>query len=99
MSGLPFVAPWLVLLSALWAMLPLLYLRQRRAGTVIAVSHLTATLAITQPWTENWYWDDGSRLILVLGQGTLIALGRLVFELSPLGARRHPVGPGPQTRS
>lgn len=93
MSGLPFFAPWLVLASVLWAMLPFLCARQRRAGIVIAVSHLIGTLAITQPWTENWYWDVGWWLILVFGQGTLVALGRLVFELSPLGARRHRATP------
>ncbi|MBN3932564.1 hypothetical protein IQ279_23605 [Streptomyces verrucosisporus] len=89
MSGLPFLAPWLVLVSVLWAVPPLLCPRQRRTGIVIAASHLIGTLAITWPWTENWYWDSGWWLILVFGQGALVALGRLVFELSPLGARRH----------
>jgi hypothetical protein len=93
MSGLPFFAPWLVLASALWAMLPFLCPRQRRTGIVIAVSHIIGTLAITRPWTENWYWDVGWWLILVFGQGTLIALGRLAFELSPRGARRHRAAP------
>ncbi|MFJ8073770.1 hypothetical protein ACIQ7Q_07460 [Streptomyces sp. NPDC096176] len=89
MSGLPFFAPWLVLASALWALLPCLFPRQRRRGIVVAVSHLIGTLLITQPWAENWYWDVGWWLIFVFGQGTLVALGRLAFELSPLRARRH----------
>ncbi|MFG3660084.1 hypothetical protein [Streptomyces sp. NPDC047706] len=89
MSGLPFFAPWLVLVSVLWVILPLLCPRQRRAGIVLAVSHLVATAAITRPWTDNWYWDAGWWLVLVFGQGTLAALGRLAFELSPLGARDH----------
>lgn len=38
MSGLPFFAPCLVLVSALWAMLPFLCPWQRRTGIVIAVS-------------------------------------------------------------
>ncbi|MEJ8639449.1 hypothetical protein [Streptomyces sp. MS2.AVA.5] len=88
MSGLPFVAPVMVLVSTLWAMLPLLCPRRRRAGIVIAVSHLIATPAITRPWTEDWYWHDGAWLILVFGQGALVALGRLAFELSPFGLRR-----------
>ncbi|MER5756106.1 hypothetical protein [Streptomyces sp. NPDC002088] len=95
MFGLAFVAPWLVLVSALWAMLPLLCPRQRRTGIVVAVAHVIATLAITRPWTENWYWGDGAWLILVFGQGALIALGRLAFELSPLGLRRHRAAPRP----
>ncbi|MFG3309447.1 hypothetical protein [Streptomyces wuyuanensis] len=89
MFGLAFAAPWLVLASALWAMLPLVCPRRRRAGIVITLSHLLVTLAITRPWSEGWYWRDGAWLILVFGQGALIALGRLAFELSPLGARRH----------
>jgi hypothetical protein len=89
MFGLAFAAPWLVLASTLWAMLPLVCPRRRRAGSVIAISHVIVTLAITRPWTEDWYWHDGAWLILVFGQGTLIALGRLAFELSPLGARRR----------
>ncbi|MGW6598993.1 hypothetical protein [Streptomyces sp. NPDC055036] len=88
MLGFAFVVPWLAPVSALWAMLPLVYPRRRRAGVIIAISHLIVTLAITRPWTEDWYWRDGAWLILVFGQGTLIALGRLTFELSPLGARR-----------
>ncbi|GAA4892015.1 hypothetical protein GCM10023237_07610 [Streptomyces coeruleoprunus] len=56
--------------------------------------HLLATFAIARPWTEGWYWRDGALLVLVLGQGTLVALGRLAFELSPLGARGStPAGP------
>lgn len=93
MSGLPFFAPWLVLASTLWAVLPLLWPRQRRAGAVIAVSHLLLTLVIARPWSENWYGDDGAWLLLVLGQGALIALGRLAFELSSLGARRRRAAP------
>ncbi|WP_327370531.1 hypothetical protein [Streptomyces sp. NBC_01217] len=89
MSGLPFVAPLMVLASLLWGMPPLLYPRRRRAGVTIAVSHLIVTLAITRPWTEDWYWHDGAWLMLVFGHGALIALGRLGFELSPLGTRRR----------
>ncbi|MFE0674146.1 hypothetical protein [Streptomyces sp. NPDC058867] len=91
MSGLPFLAPWLMPVSLVWAMLPLLCPRQRRTGIVIALTHLFGTVVITQPWTTNWYWDTGWWMLLVFGQGTLIALGRLVFELSPLGARRRNV--------
>ncbi|MFJ1878445.1 hypothetical protein [Streptomyces chartreusis] len=87
MSGLPFVAPLIVLASLLWAMPPLLFPQRRRVGITIAVSHLIITLAITRPWAEDWYWRDGVWLILVFGHGTLIALGRLGFELSPLGTR------------
>ncbi|MGW5638519.1 hypothetical protein [Streptomyces sp. NPDC003832] len=89
MSALPFLAPWLVPASLLWSVLPLLRLRQRRAGIVIALSHLAGTMLIAQPWSTNWYWETGWWMLLVLGQGTLVALGRLVFELSPLGARRR----------
>ncbi|MFE6041024.1 hypothetical protein [Streptomyces sp. NPDC056452] len=89
MFGLAFAAPWLVLASTLWALVPLAFPRRRRPGTVIALSHLIVTLAMTRPWTEDWYWRDGAWLILVFGQGALIASGRLVFELSPLGARRR----------
>ncbi|MFD5572691.1 hypothetical protein [Streptomyces cadmiisoli] len=89
MSGLPFVAPLIVLVSLLWSMPPLLFPRRRRAGVTIAASHLIVTLAITRPWTEDWYWHDGAWLILVFGHGTLISLGRLGFELSPLGTRRR----------
>ncbi|MET7365620.1 hypothetical protein ABZS61_07260 [Streptomyces sp. NPDC005566] len=88
MFGLAFVAPWLVLASALWAMVPLVLPRRRRPGIIIAGSHIVVTLAMMRPWTEDWYWHDGAWLILVIGQGALIALGRLAFELSPLGARR-----------
>ncbi|MGW2564123.1 hypothetical protein ACWCXB_33885 [Streptomyces sp. NPDC001514] len=95
MLGLAFVAPWMVLASTFWAMLPLLCPRRRRAGVIIAVSHLIVTLTITRPWTEDWYWRDGPWLILVFGQGTLIALGRLAYELSPLGARRRRATPRP----
>jgi len=87
-SALPFVAPWLVLASTFWATLPLTFPRRRRAGTLIALTHLLATAAITRPWTPDWYGRDGVWLILVFGQGALVALGRLAFELSPLGARR-----------
>nr|WSX53841.1 hypothetical protein OG409_35925 [Streptomyces sp. NBC_00974] len=76
-------------------MLPLVYPRRRRAGVIIAASHLIVTLTITRPWTEDWYWHDGVLLILVFGQGTLIALGRLAFELGPLGARRPRATPRP----
>ncbi|MER5898266.1 hypothetical protein [Streptomyces sp. NPDC001876] len=89
MFGLAFVAPWLVLASTLWALVPLVLPRRRRPGIIIAVSHLIVTLAMMRPWTEDWYWHDGAWLILVFGQGSLIALGRLAFELSPLGARRR----------
>jgi hypothetical protein len=95
MHGLAFVAPWLVLASTLWAMLPLVCPRRRWVGVIIAFSHLIATLAITRPWTEDWYWGDGMWMILVFGQGTLIALGRLAFELSPLGAHRRRATPPP----
>ncbi|MGX1274524.1 hypothetical protein [Streptomyces phaeoluteigriseus] len=95
MSALPFVAPWLVLASALWTMLPLACPRRRQAGVAVALTHLIATLAITHPWTEGWYWRDGALLVLVLGQGALVALGRLAFELSPLGARRRSTPAGP----
>ncbi|MFF7203276.1 hypothetical protein [Streptomyces sp. NPDC008141] len=98
MSGLPFVAPVMLLASTLWAILPLLCPRRRRAGIIISVSHLIAAPVITRPWTENWYWHDGAWLILVFGQGTLIALGRLVFEVSPLGARRPRATPRPPGR-
>ncbi|MGW7194576.1 hypothetical protein [Streptomyces chryseus] len=93
MSSLPFVAPLMVLASMLWAMPPLLCPRRRQVGIVIAVSHLIVTLAITRPWTEDWYWHDGAWQVLVLGQGTVLALGRLAFELSPLGARRRRATP------
>lgn len=93
MSVVPFFAPGLVLVSVLWTMLPLLYPRQRRRGVFITVSHLIGTLVITQPWTENWYWNYGWWLIFVFGQGALVALGRLVFELSPFGARHHRAAP------
>ncbi|MEU9214624.1 hypothetical protein AB0D27_43920 [Streptomyces sp. NPDC048415] len=93
MCGLAFVAPLVVLSSMLWAMLPFLCPRRRRAGIIIAVSHLIVTLAIMRPWAEDWYWRDGAWLILVFGQGTLIALGRLAFELSPLGARHRRATP------
>ncbi|MBQ0987860.1 hypothetical protein KBZ10_25745 [Streptomyces sp. F63] len=96
MSSLPFFAPWLVFVSVLWTMLPLLCPRQRRTGIVITVLHLLGTLAITRPWTDNWYWDAGWWLMFVFGQGALIALGRLVFELSPLGARHHGTAPAPR---
>ncbi|GGS99893.1 hypothetical protein [Streptomyces chromofuscus] len=89
MFGLAFAAPWLVLASTLWAMLPLVCPGRRRAGVVIALTHVVVTLAITRPWTEGWYWRDGAWLMLVFGQGALVALGRLAFELSPLGARRR----------
>jgi hypothetical protein len=89
MSALPFLAPWLSLASALWTVLPLVFPRRRRAGAVLALIHLTATFTITRPWTTDWYWRDGVLLVLVLGPGTLTALGRLVFELSPLGTRRR----------
>ncbi|MCQ6554957.1 hypothetical protein NPS70_17405 [Streptomyces sp. C10-9-1] len=89
MSGLAFAVPWLVPVSTLWAILPLVCPGRRRAGVVVALSHLVVTLAVTRPWTEDWYWRDGSWLVLVFGQGALVALGRLVFEISPLGARRH----------
>ncbi len=89
MSGLPFVAPLIVLASLLWAIPPLLYPRRRRVGVTIAVSHLILTLSITRPWTEDWYWHDGTWLMLVFGHGTLIALGRLGFELSSLRTRRR----------
>ncbi|MGW7053450.1 hypothetical protein [Streptomyces sp. NPDC054887] len=72
---------------------PLACPRRRRAGVIIAVSHLLVTLAITRPWTEDWYWRSGAWLILVFGQGTLVALGRLAFELSALGARRRRATP------
>ncbi|MGA5192634.1 hypothetical protein [Streptomyces exfoliatus] len=88
MSALPFVAPWLALASAFWTMLPLAFPRRRRAGVLVALVHLIAAFALTRPWTEGWYWRDGAWLILVFGQGTLVALGRLAYELSPLGARR-----------
>ncbi|MEV7993944.1 hypothetical protein AB0O67_19110 [Streptomyces sp. NPDC086077] len=93
MHGLVFAAPWLVLASTLWAMLPLVFLRRRRAGVIIALSHLIVTAAITRPWTEDWYGRDGAWLLLVFGQGTLVALGRLTFELSPLAARRRRATP------
>ncbi|MEU0389608.1 hypothetical protein [Streptomyces chartreusis] len=93
MSGLPFFAPWLVVASTLWAMLPLIYPRRRQAGTVVAATHLVVTLAIARPWTEDWYWNDGAWLLLVFGQGALVALGRLAFELSPLGARHRRATP------
>ncbi|WP_329214649.1 hypothetical protein OG257_36480 [Streptomyces sp. NBC_00683] len=96
MFGLAFAAPWLVLASTLWALVPLAFPRRRRPGTIIALSHLIVTLAMTRPWTEGWYWRDGAWLILVFGQGALIALGRLAFELSPLGARRRSAKPLPR---
>ncbi|MGW4054326.1 hypothetical protein ACWENA_26230 [Streptomyces sp. NPDC004779] len=89
MSALPFVAPLMVLASALWAVLPLLYVHRRRAGSVIAASHLGATVVILRPWAGEWYGDEGVWLVVVFGQGGLVALGRLVFEVSPLGARRR----------
>ncbi|MGW6688004.1 hypothetical protein [Streptomyces sp. NPDC054961] len=95
MSGLAFFAPWLVLVSTLWALLPLVCPRRRRAGVIIALSHLIVTLMLTRPWTEEWYWHDGAWQVLVFGQGTLIALGRLAFELGPLGARRPRATPRP----
>ena len=88
MSALPLIAPWLALASAFWTMLPLAFPRRRRAGALVALAHLITTVALTRPWAEGWYWRDGAWLILVFGQGTLIALGRIAFELSPLGARR-----------
>lgn len=87
MSALPFLAPWLALASALWTMLPLMFPRRRRAGILIALAHLLATAALTRPWTEGWYGRDGAWMVLVFGQGILVSLGRLAFELSPLGAR------------
>lgn len=88
MSGLPFVAPWLALASALWTLLPLLFPRRRRTGIAVALVHLVATAAVVRPWTDGWYWRDGAWLVLVFGQGALVSLSRLAFELSPFGARR-----------
>ncbi|MFF5483438.1 hypothetical protein ACFY5C_39830 [Streptomyces sp. NPDC012935] len=87
MTAVPFLAPWLALASALWTMLPLMFPRRRRAGILIALAHLLATAALMRPWTQGWYWRDGAWLLLVFGQGALVSLGRLGFELSPLGAR------------
>ncbi|WP_432066170.1 hypothetical protein [Streptomyces sp. C10-9-1] len=89
MSGLAFAIPWLVPVATLWTVLPLVCPGRRRAGIVVALSHLFVTLAVARPWTEDWYWRDGTLLVLVFGQGALVALGRLVFEISPLGARRR----------
>ncbi|GAA4786905.1 hypothetical protein GCM10023329_42270 [Streptomyces sanyensis] len=89
MSGLAFAVPWLVPVATLWTILPLVCPGRRRVGVVVALSHLVVTSAVARPWTEDWYWSDGWWLVLVLGQGGLVALGRLVFEISPLGARRR----------
>ncbi|MFE5509579.1 hypothetical protein ACFQ9J_03020 [Streptomyces sp. NPDC056529] len=89
MSALPFLAPWLALASALWTMLPLLFPRRRRTGIVVALVHLLATSVLTWPWTQDRYVGDEVWMVLVFGQGALVALGRLVFELSPFGARRR----------
>ncbi len=87
MSGLPFVAPLLVLVSALWSVAPLLCPHRRRPGVVVALLHLVATAAILRPWDPERYAGDGVWMVLVFGQGALVALGRLAFEASPLGAR------------
>ncbi|QNP61673.1 hypothetical protein [Streptomyces genisteinicus] len=89
MSGLPFAAPFVVLASLLWSLPVFLFPRRRRAGAVAAVCHLAVTAAITRPWTDDWYWHDGTWLTLVFGHGALLACGRLCFELSPLGARHR----------
>ncbi|KAA6211226.1 hypothetical protein CP979_32840 [Streptomyces filamentosus] len=88
MSVLPFAAPLMVLVSTVWAVVPLLCIRRRRTGLVLSASHLGVTVVILRPWAVEWYWDEGALLVMVFGQGCLVALGRLAFEASPLGARR-----------
>ncbi|MEV6199049.1 hypothetical protein AB0M64_03645 [Streptomyces sp. NPDC051771] len=88
MSVLPVVAPLMVFVSTAWAVLPLLCIRRRRAGLVLSTVHLGMTVVILRPWAAEWYWDEGALLVMVFGQGGLVALGRLAFEASPLGVRR-----------
>ncbi|WP_189852919.1 hypothetical protein [Streptomyces omiyaensis] len=50
MSVLPFAAPLMVLVSAVWTVVPLLCIRRRRTGLVLSASHLGVTVVILRPW-------------------------------------------------